>query len=534
MGNSHKTNGDFAIDFVQLYHACIRRWWWFAISAVVCVALAFVYSKTQNPVFSIKSSILLADDSSSKKGMSLSLAKSFDIGGMLGGTSSVYNELAVLSSYNVFYKTAERLHLNEQYVEKRNLLKKIPMNAENTPIRVTCAPEIPDTLHGVISIRVDMNKDGLASVRMKAGKKTLYKEKGVRLPLTINSVWGDYTLSTTEHYKPGKPLDMRIQYMGYGMAAELAQKQIIAAIPNKKSDLLTLSYATPDPDYGIKILNELIANYNTVGILQEKEKSNRTLKFLTESLDSLSSDLTTMEIDIQNYKKDLNVADVGAAASIAIQRQEGFRNALDAAETEMEVMRLIKTFISNPENNNSLIPPISDPKSAMGATITAYNEQVLERMRIESNAKPDNKMLKLIDNQLTTLRENLASSVDKTMEMAEVRLKEIRKQAGSANAVIGQIPTNEREFVSIKRRQQVEEQLYLYLLKQREETAMSLSNVQPRGMVIDPPYAGFKPLGLPKTVVLGLAFIFGLMIPFGYIFFRMRLASTAAEAKSVE
>ena len=63
---------------------------------------------------------------------------------------------------------------------------------------------------------------------------------------------------------------------------------------------------------------------------------------------------------------------------------------------------------------------------------------------------------------------------------------------------------------------------------------MSLSNVQPRGMVIDPPYAGFKPLGLPKTVVLGLAFIFGLMIPFGYIFFRMRLASTAAEAKSVE
>lgn len=519
--------GNLAINFRSFFRQCVSRWWWFAVSAVVCTGLAFTYTKIKNPVYLVSSSILVSDDSSVKKSGILSLANSFDLGGMLGGTSSVYNELTVLSSYSVMRNTVSDLRLNEIYVGKKYGIKKVPYSPASTPVEVLCAPQIPDTLQSGIVFNVKVNSSGQASVKMKAGNKTLYNEKHLSLPLTINSKWGDFTLRPTEKFQNGKSLNLNIIYLGYGAAAEMYQESVMASIPNKKSDFLALSLATTTPDYGKKILTEVIENYNRVGIEQQRLTANRTLRFLNSTLDSLVYELDALEHQVEHYKKSLNVADVESAAELAVMRQAKLRDALVAAETEFDVMKLIKNFIVNPDNSTSLIPVLMDGESAASSAISAYNEVVLERMKLENNAKANNTALKLIDEQLSQMRANINTSLDRMMDAASLRLADLRKQVNSANAAIGNMPTAEREFISIKRRQTVEEQLYLYLLKQREETSMSLVNVQPRGAVIDAPYVHSREVGLSPTVILGLAFIFGLVLPGAYLFFKNRIINTS-------
>lgn len=526
--NSKKSYGNLAIDWKKVIAQCISHWWWFAISVCVFVALAFAYTKIKNPYFLTTSSILVADDASVKKSGVLSLAKSFDLGGALGGTSSVYNEMSVLGSYSVMLNTVKDLHLNELYSGRKYLIKKVPYTPENTPVRIECAPEIPDTLFSGIVFKLKIGKDGIASVKVKAGKHTIANVKGQPLPVSLHTSWGDFTLEPTSFLRKDKSTNLTITFLGYGPAAEMYQKLITSAMPNRKSDLLTLSYVTASPFFGVKVLDDVIKNYNLTGINQQRATSNRTLRFLNESLDSLTGDLTALEIQLEGYKRNLKVADVEAAASYAILRQNKLRENLVQAETEMDVMRLIKSFITNPDNNNSLIPAITSGPEA--EAITAYNEAVLDRMKLESTAKPNNAALRLIDEQLATMRAHINSSVDKAMQTAQLRLNELRQQSGQANAVIGEMPATEREYITLKRKQQVEEQLYLYLLKQQHETSMSLANVQPRGVVIDAPHIISEPVGISTRNILILSFLLGMLLPAAYFALHDRIRNTSENA----
>lgn len=528
--NSTKSLGNLAINWKKVFAQCVAHWWWFAISVCVFVGLAFSYTKIKNQYFLTTSSILVADDASVKKSGVLSLAKSFDLGGALGGTSSVYNEMSVLGSYSVMRSTVKDLGLNEIYEGRKYLIKKIPYSPENTPVRVSCAPEIPDTLFSAIVFKVKVGKDGLASVTAKVGKKNIADVEGKQLPVDLHTTWGDFTLEPTAYLPKGKNTNLTITYLGYGTAAELYQKLITAAMPNRKSDLLTLSYVTTSPFFGVKVLDDVIKNYNLTGINQQRTTSNRTLRFLNQSLDSLTANLTTLEIQLEGYKRSLKVADVEASAKFAIARQQGLKETLIQAETEMDVMRLVKSFITNPENNNSLIPAVSGGPEA--DAIAAYNQTVLERMKLESTAKQSNAALRLIDEQLATMRAHINSSVDKAMQTAQLRLNELRQQAGQANAVIGEMPATEREYIAMKRRQEVEEQLYLYLLKQQHETSMSLANVQPRGVVIDAPHVITEPLGISNRNALLIAFFFGMLLPFGFFTIKDRIRNTSEAASA--
>ena len=531
MNSEHKnTHTDIVIDFHALFRNCISHWWWFVISITICTGLTFAYIKIKNPVYLVSSNILITDDAGTKKTGLLSLVSSFDLGGALGGTSSVYNELTVLGSYTVMLNTVKALRLNEIYVGKKYLIKKIPYTPISTPIEVICSPEIPDTLQSGITFNLNVSPSGEASVKMKVGKKTIYNEKHKTLPLIINSQWGTFTLQPTSKYRAGKELDLKIIFLGYGATAEIYQESVMASIPNKKSEFLSLNYATTTPDYGKTILSEIITNYNLIGINQQRFSANRTLNFLNHTIDSLTVELDALELQVEHYKKNLNVADMESAAEIAVVRQATLRDALVSAETELDVMKLIKTFIVNPENKNSLIPVLIDSESAATTAINAYNEIVLERMKLENNAKANNSALKLMDEQLALMRTNINTSLEKMIDTAQLRLNDLRKEVNNANALIGSMPSAEREFVSLKRRQQVEEQLFLSLLKQREETSMSLVNVQPRGAIIDAPYVHNKEVGLTSSVLLAIAFIAGLIIPGGFLFLKDRFINTSYTA----
>lgn len=93
----------------------------------------------------------------------------------------------------------------------------------------------------------------------------------------------------------------------------------------------------------------------------------------------------------------------------------------------------------------------------------------------------------------------------------------MRDQMGSTASRLGEIPTQEREFRDIKRQQAIKEQLYLFLLKQREETSILLANTKDKGEIIDQAYAVNTPLGLGTLSLLIVGGFIGLILGFVYL-----------------
>ncbi|MFN7100632.1 MAG: polysaccharide biosynthesis tyrosine autokinase, partial [Flavobacterium sp.] len=99
-----------------------------------------------------------------------------------------------------------------------------------------------------------------------------------------------------------------------------------------------------------------------------------------------------------------------------------------------------------------------------------------------------------------------------------IQKRDLSTQEGQINTKIRKIPVQERQFRVIARQQKVKEELYLYLLQKREETAISLAATEDLARVIDSAKGSLNPVAPKKNIIYLAALLLGLLIPFGVIY----------------
>lgn len=269
---------------------------------------------------------------------------------------------------------------------------------------------------------------------------------------------------------------------------------------------------TPDIDYARDIINMLVERYNIRSINRRNEEGNRTIAFIDSRLELLSGDLAETEAEAEAFKKSRNIADIAGEAEYQTLKKGKTEQNLIEAETEAEILKMARDFLSSPANAYQLLPASIDNKPLQEA-IDQYNKLILKRINLSKNALPGNRQLARLSEQIDAMRDNIISSVSRAYDSRMVAVNQLKAEYGSAQAKLGNIPSQERGFRDISRRQAVKEKLYLFLLQNREQTAMMLANAAPKGVVIDSAYALNEPLTMKKRYVYLIALIIGLMLP---------------------
>ena len=80
------------------------------------------------------------------------------------------------------------------------------------------------------------------------------------------------------------------------------------------------------------------------------------------------------------------------------------------------------------------------------------------------------------------------------------------------------MPYQEKTIRSIERQQKIKETLYLLLLQKREEANINLAITNPSIKIVDEAIAIPTPLSPKRSLFYLIAFVLGLVIPFGLIF----------------
>lgn len=516
------------IDISAIVREYISKWYWFAISVVVCGCIGFLIAKINKPLYSINANVLISQDD---KGGMASLGA---IGDLFGSKGKVDDEIFVISSHSVFRDVVRDLGIYKKHNVRRGFLNTV-LSYPEYPIDVIAAPGVTDTLRTGISFKIKVNDKGLATIKAKAKKEVVAEVEDEKLPVTLNTPYGRFVVDTTSTYIPGKALKTTIGISGYDAAAEDLAKNVAASIASKRSNAIRLGMKTANIDFGKDVLNEIIKKYNERGIAEKNLQGEKTAKFIDERLAIISGDLSEAEGDIQSYKERKGIIDVGAEATYQSTKRARFETALVENETQAEIVKMTGEFIDNPANAYSLIP-MTVKVEGLQSVIGAYNQLVLERMSIASNAKGNNRALKLLDEKIDAMRENIAASVVKAYDNLMVVNKEIRSQMNATMGRLGNVPSQEREFLNMKRQQEVKQQLYLFLLQRREETAMMLANSTPKGIIVDEAYALNKPVNMGKKLILLIALLIGLCIPPVILYMRKLLRTkfdTKAEVESM-
>lgn len=514
------------IDIKGLLLGYMAKWYYFAISIVVCGALAFIYGKVKKPEYEVRANVLIAQESNNP------LANIGGLSGIFGSSGNVDDEVFILTSHSLYRDVMKQLGTNVKHTVKKGFLNKEFAYPEY-PVDIKVPAGMYDTLTVAINAKIKVNKEGLATAKFKVKRDVIGAVKNAPLPVTIETKYGDFTIVKTKSYPAGEAVNTTITMMGYDAAAEDLAQEIKYDIPNRHTNVILLSLTTINSKFGMDLFNSILKKYNERGIEDRTLQTEKDAEFLDGRLRLLAQDLNETEATIQQYKQKNNIVDVKAEATYQTTKKGRLETALLEAETRLEILAVTRDFISDPTNAYNLIPATPD-NAALQSAIASYNDVVLRRMGLMNNAKANNAALRQITEQLDAMRANLNTSVDKVYQSAQIKVKELRAEMGATQSNLGKIPAQEREYLNMQRQQSVKQQLYLYLLQRREETAMILANSVPKGIIVDDAYTLNEPVGMGRFAILVIGLFLGLIIPPVIIYIQKLLRNKFETREEVE
>lgn len=517
--NKKKKNKDSNFDLKAFIMPYVEKWYYFVISAVIFTALGFVYTKTRSPQYLVQANVLIAQSDNG------GLDALSEFGTMFGNTGDVDDEIFVITSHYVYVETAQRLGLNISHYVKPNFLKKVFVY-KKYPVTVELPEELADTLSNSLEFHVEVDhKTGLADIVAKANHKLKLADlEQVALPASFNTEYGPFTIVATENFPEGEDfeddLDAYINVNSYNAVAESLSAQVESNISNKRTHVIGLSMTTPSPAYGVDVLNTMIEIYNEREIAQKSLQNAKTLEFIEERLVQLNDEINAANTDIQNFKEENDVISVQWDSEYTYKLKGETAVSLIAAKTNSEQLKLVYDFISNPANAYEVMPTVSEENRNLSSTIGEYNKLILKRMEIATDAREGNMALKQISDQIDAMRVSIVNSLKKAYEGSLVAVRDLTAQMNEADQSLGNLPEIERQFGNLYRDYTVKAQLYQYLLRQHEETAMLMANAIPKGEIIDEAYVSSEPVGMSNKVIYFAFFLLGLCVAAGIIYLR--------------
>lgn len=519
MSNSYKQS-----NIVELVVSYVKHWKLFVLSFVICVGLAGAYILVKNPEFRINANILIKEDSKSgMSGLASSMMKTgIPFGDVLSvGGSAVDDEIEIINSYSILRETVKDLGLNVSC--SSGLIKKTNYY-QDSPLRITPAnPDMPDTLRYTIEMKVTVDKQENVKVKAYYDGDLVGSVKS-QFPAKLTTVFGDFLIEKTKFYDGDKNRKFKVYYSGYGSSTEALMRNVEISIASKKANVVNLFIDDEIPDRGKDILNSIIKNYNLYGIDEKNVTAVRTAEFLQQRIDLMAEDLSAVESEVEKYKEDNQLTDIGSEARIILEKSSYFKERLISAETQFSVISIIEDFLQAPENRYAVVPMSLgiDEESAVGSLL-AYNELLKKRLKLLRSTNPGNPMIESMNEQVDATRQSVLMTIQSIKRGIEYARNDLREQEKTFNDRIKGMPKQEREYIAIKRQQEIKQALYLYLLQQQEDNALKLALENPKAQIIDNAYVNSRPVKPMKKLIAAAALLFTIILPIVYLYVRKTL-----------
>lgn len=517
------------INWRELFERYIVYWKWILVSIVLAVLIGFFYVRKQSNVYQLNTSLLIVDQSKSGGMNEISILKSLDVMGGSGNSyTMVNNENEVIKSTSLMKRVVNRLELYTTY-STTHFLRRTDIYTES-PYRVQMDSMSLEKLKYNLQFKIVTNK-GKLNIEGTYGD-SVFTRIVDKIPTLLNTPAGVISIDI----RPNKIIPNEAITVSISKPASVAKYYATNAVNTeiaKMVDVVNLSVKVNNVQKGKDILNTLTEIYNQDAIEQINRSANNTAGFIDGRLRLISGELSDVERDVENYKQENQLTDISSNAKIYLERNNEFDQQRITVETQLSLIRFVEEFINKAVNQTALIPNLGLTDVGLVTVIQKYNELVINRERVASGSSEENPVIRTLNQQIASARKAIQVSIANSRKGMEISKREFDQQNTLAVSKIRDLPRQEREFIEIKRQQQVKESLYLFLLQKREEASLTMAITVPKGRVLTSPDEAIQ-VAPRSTMLLAVFFLIGLLLPLIIIFIRDSLKTSIGSRKQIE
>ena len=509
-----------SLNFKTIYTTLILNWKWFVLSIIICLGAAAIYLRYATPRYQAHARLLIKDENNYSNSRSSNMLRASSTLGTISNSNGIDNEMEILKSASLAQQTVRDLKLYVTYMQKGRV--KDHLLYLNQPVNVDIDPAHLEKLARPISLTI--NREGKKYVvtgnytfvpddRDKAPVEYSINKSFDNLPATINTSVGIISLNANSSVPMPESVTLMVKIQSPTSAAWKYVGGLSITQASKTTTIAELVLRDEIPQRAVDYLRQLSVCYNRQANEDKNEIAMRTEKFINSRLAKINNELGQTEGQLESTKRRYNIVSTEMNSAQSVANQDAYNQKLAEANTQMELLRSLSDYISEPGNRYQTLPSnvgLADPTATM--LINKHNEIVMERNRLLRSASESSPTVAPLTAQLDELHSSIRRAMSQARRNMEIQRDNIAQQYNKYSGMVSSTPEQDRILTQIGRQQEVKSGLYLMLLQKREENSISLAATADKGRLLDDPQFAGK-ISPKSSMIMASALAVGVVLP---------------------
>lgn len=495
MSNEQNTENSGSSFLEEVSYKYLPYWPLFVVSLIIFILGAYAYLSYTNPTYSVSSTLLINDE---KKGADDNkIEESLNL---LTSNKVVDNEIEVLHSRKLMRDVVNNLHLYApMYVQK----KFSPPTSAYTISPISVQVDDPEKIVRTDSIYFNFDA---------SNNTVVINSRAYPLDQFVSTPFGNlkFTKNKNRTDSTADPLYFSLippERVANGFLGNLA-----VAPATKTSSVINLYLTDEVPQRGEDILNELMNSYKNAAIEYKNNLAKNTIAFVDERLRIVSGALSSVEKQIQNFKSNQGVTDLGEQGRMYLQNVSENDQKLAQVNLQLEVLNQVEKYVTSKNNSSGLVP------STLGIDNPVLNKLVndlysleTEYEKLKKTTGENNPIVQSVVTQMDKIRPSILENIHNQRANIQAELRNLSSTNRTYNTTLQALPQKERELVNVSREQLVKNNVYSFLLQKREETALAYASNVDNSRIIANAQAGGEPVSPKKNIIYLISIVLALV-----------------------
>lgn len=524
--NNLDSSSEETIDIKAVLKKFSGHWYYFILSIIICLFIAFLYNRYTDKIYKVSTDILIRDDNNSQLGVE-NIMEGMEL---FSGKTNLENEEAVLKSYTLASRTIKKLNIQLSYFMHGNV-QKIYLY-DQTPFIIkfdSSHCQLPESEFFIELI--DNNKfklkvncteqytyDLFNDKRNKNLSANLDYEKTHHYNENIENPYFSFQIIKTSFYDD-LILEDKSSYSFIFHSLDIVTKDHVNLLnikpTSKESSVLSLSITESNRRKNIDYINTLAKLYILQGLEEKNEMAINTIRFIQDQITKTSDTLDIIEKDLAIFKErnpNLDIINKDFGAFFQKQKVDGD---ISINQIHLIYYNELLTYLQNSEKTDNIISPTSVgvTNSELNSLINSLLTLNSEKKKLELSTTKSHPKYQSVLSQISHTKKSIIENLKNLISSTNIAKRNLEDRSIVFNSQINELPIKEKEYVKLKRKFIQSENIVNYLILKEQETTIAKEGTEADHKVLDP--AGDKDSLIPISPKNNLNFIIALLLGIG-------------------